>query len=162
MDDNGYAFGLAKLLMPNQSKTYTGLRGTRGYVAPEWVWNVPITVKADVYSFGIMLFEIVCCRRNMEADVPENEQFLADWVYDCFKANEVEMLVRNEEVTKSKLERMVKVGLWCIQDEELSRPSTKEVILMLEGRVNIPDPPLLRSFLRSPDPLLLGSFVTSP
>ncbi|KAK8561232.1 hypothetical protein V6N13_149598 [Hibiscus sabdariffa] len=166
MDDNGYAkiadFGLAKLLMPNQSKTYTGLRGTMGYVAPEWVWNLPITVKADVYSFGIMLFEIVCCRRRVEADVPENEQFLADWVYDCFKANEVEMLVRNEEVTKSKLERMVKVGLWCIQDEALSRPSMKEVTLMLEGRVNIPDPPLLRSFLRSPDPLLLGSFVSSP
>ncbi|KAK8290650.1 hypothetical protein V6Z11_D06G011300 [Gossypium hirsutum] len=154
MDDEGYAkiadFGLAKLLMPNQSRTYTEIRGTRGYVAPEWHRNLPITVKADVYSFGIMLFEIICCRRSMETDVPENEQVLAYWAHDCFKANEVEKLVQNEFVEKSKLEKMVKVGLWCIQDEASSRPSMKRVILMLEGTVNIPDPPLLSSFVSSP------------
>ncbi|TYI21074.1 hypothetical protein ES332_A06G012300v1 [Gossypium tomentosum] len=81
MDDKGYAkiadFGLAKLLMPNQTRTYTEIRGTRGYVAPEWHRNLPITVKADVYSFGIMLFEIICCRRSVEADVPENEHVTA-------------------------------------------------------------------------------------
>ncbi|WRX30282.1 Protein kinase domain - like 10 [Theobroma cacao] len=154
MDDKGSAkiadFGLAKLLMPNQTKTYTGIRGTRGYVAPEWHRNLPITVKADVYSFGIMLFEIICCRRSVEADVPEDEAVLAHWVYDCFKANELEKLVPNEEVEMSKLGRMVKVGLWCTQDEPSSRPSMKKVILMLEGTVNIPDPPLLSSFVSSP------------
>ncbi|XVF39106.1 hypothetical protein PTKIN_Ptkin01aG0008800 [Pterospermum kingtungense] len=154
MDDKGVAkiadFGLAKLLMPNQTRTYTGIRGTRGYVALEWHRNLPITVKADVYSFGIMLFEIICCRRSVEADVPENEAVLVHWVYDCFKADELEKLVPNEEVEKSKLERMVKVGLWCTQDEASSRPSMKRVILMLEGTVNIPDPPLLSSFVSSP------------
>ncbi|KAK8290651.1 hypothetical protein V6Z11_D06G011400 [Gossypium hirsutum] len=164
MDDKGYAkiadFGLAKLLMPNQTGTYTEIRGTRGYFAPEWLRNLPITVKADVYSFGIMLFEIICCRRSVKADVPENEQVLAFWVNDCFKANEVEKLVQNEFVEKSKLEKMVKVGLWCTQDEASSRPSMKRVILMLEGTVNIPDPPLLSSFVSSPP--RLSSFVTSP
>ena len=154
MDDKGYVkianFGLAKLLMPNQSKTYTGIRGTRGYVAPEWHRNMPIIVKTDVYSFGIMLFEIICCRRSVEADVPENETVLVHWVYDCFKANELEKLVQNEEVEKSKIERMVKVGLWCTQDEPSSRQSMKKVIMMLEGTVNIPDPPLLSSFVSSP------------
>ncbi|GMN47018.1 hypothetical protein TIFTF001_016202 [Ficus carica] len=58
-------FGLAKLLKPDQTKTYTGIRGTRGYVAPEWHRNVPITTKADVYSFGIVMLEIICCRRNL-------------------------------------------------------------------------------------------------
>ncbi|TYH64820.1 hypothetical protein ES332_D06G013400v1 [Gossypium tomentosum] len=164
MDDKGYAkiadFGLAKLLMPNQTGTYTEIRGTRGYFAPEWLRNLLITVKADVYSFGIMLFEIICCRRSVKADVPENEQVLAFWVNDCFKANEVEKLVQNEFVEKSKLEKMVKVGLWCTQDEASSRPSMKRVILMLEGTVNIPDPPLLSSFVSSPP--RLSSFVTSP
>ncbi|XP_022772357.1 G-type lectin S-receptor-like serine/threonine-protein kinase LECRK1 [Durio zibethinus] len=154
MDDKGYAkiadFGLAKLLMPSQTRTYTGIRGTRGYVAPEWHSNLPITVKVDVYSFGIMLFEIICCRRKVEADVPENEAVLANWVYDCFKANELEKLVRNEEVERCKIERMVKVGLWCAQDEPSSRPSMKKVMLMLEGTVNVPDPPLLSSFVSSP------------
>ncbi|XVE55179.1 hypothetical protein DITRI_Ditri03aG0138900 [Diplodiscus trichospermus] len=82
MDDKGYAkiadFGLAKLLMPNQSKTYTEIRGTRGYVAPEWYRNMPITVKADVYSFGVMFFEIIFCRRSVEVDVPDNEAVLVN------------------------------------------------------------------------------------
>ena len=107
-------FGLAKLLMPNQTRTYTGIRGTRGYVAPEWHGNLPITAKADVYSFGIMLFEIICGRRHVDMDLPEDEVVLANWVYDCFQAGELDKLVKDEEVERNKLERMVRVGLWCI------------------------------------------------
>ncbi|KAG5529149.1 hypothetical protein RHGRI_029730 [Rhododendron griersonianum] len=52
-------FGLAKLSKaPDQTKTFTGIRGTRGYVAPEWHRRLPITVKADVYSFGVVLLEV--------------------------------------------------------------------------------------------------------
>ena len=145
MDENGCAkisdFGLAKLLMPEQSRTYTGVRGTRGYVAPEWHRNLPITVKADVYSFGIMLMEIICCRRSLEMEAPANEVVLAEYVYDCFEGNELDKLVRDEEVDGTKLERMVKVGLWCIQDEQSVRPPMKKVVLMMEGTVDIPVPP---------------------
>ncbi|WRX30278.1 hypothetical protein QQP08_022765 [Theobroma cacao] len=97
-----------------------------------------------------MLFEIICCRRNVEADVPDNEAVLVNWVYDCLKANELEKLLQEDEVEKEKLERVVKVGLWCTQDEPSSRPSMKKVILMLEGTVNIPDPPCPTSFFSSP------------
>ncbi|XP_022887987.1 G-type lectin S-receptor-like serine/threonine-protein kinase LECRK2 [Olea europaea var. sylvestris] len=62
-------FGLAKLLKPDQSRTTTGIRGTKGYVAPEWFRNMPITAKVDVYSFGILLLELICCRRNYEPNV---------------------------------------------------------------------------------------------
>ncbi|RWR97734.1 G-type lectin S-receptor-like serine/threonine-protein kinase LECRK1 [Cinnamomum micranthum f. kanehirae] len=51
-------FGLAMLLTPNQTRTFTGPRGTRGYLAPEWYQNKPISVKADIYSLGIVLLEI--------------------------------------------------------------------------------------------------------
>ncbi|KAE8685708.1 hypothetical protein F3Y22_tig00111095pilonHSYRG00776 [Hibiscus syriacus] len=116
MDDKGHAkiadFGLAKLLMPNQSKTFTGIRGTRGYVEPEWHWNMPIIVKVDVYSFGVMLFEIICCCWNVEVNVRDNKEVLVNWVYHCFKANELQRLVPEDEVDKKKLERVVKVGLW--------------------------------------------------
>ncbi|KAH0996432.1 hypothetical protein GBA52_020296 [Prunus armeniaca] len=54
-------FGLAKLLKADQTRTTTGIRGTKGYVAPEWHRKMPITVKTDVYSFGIVLLEIICC-----------------------------------------------------------------------------------------------------
>ncbi|XP_062099730.1 G-type lectin S-receptor-like serine/threonine-protein kinase LECRK1 [Humulus lupulus] len=134
-------FGLAKLLRPDQTRTYTGLRGTRGYVAPEWHRNVPITVKADAYSYGIMLLEIVCCRRSVDMDVPEDEAVLANWVYDCFVAGEMERLVE-EDVESDELKKMIKLGLWCIQEEPSLRPSMKKVCLMLEGIIEIPTPPI--------------------
>ncbi|KAG0467908.1 hypothetical protein HPP92_017236, partial [Vanilla planifolia] len=55
-------FGLSKLLGTDQTRTITGMRGTKGYVAPEWFKKLGITAKVDVYSFGVMLLEIVCCR----------------------------------------------------------------------------------------------------
>ncbi|GLJ37318.1 hypothetical protein SUGI_0757010 [Cryptomeria japonica] len=57
-------FGLAKLMSREQSCTLTVLRGTRGYLAPEWFVDVPITVKADVYSYGQLLSELVSGRKN--------------------------------------------------------------------------------------------------
>ncbi|XP_058099189.1 G-type lectin S-receptor-like serine/threonine-protein kinase LECRK1 [Magnolia sinica] len=138
-------FGLAKLLMPDQTRTFTGVRGTRGYLAPEWQKNTPISVKTDVYSYGIMLLEIICCRRNVELEVADNEIVLSEWVYSCFVAGELHKLLDGEEVEGKILDRVVKVGLWCIQDEPALRPSMKNVILMMEGNMDIPIPPSLTS-----------------
>ncbi|KAG6721634.1 hypothetical protein I3842_03G121300 [Carya illinoinensis] len=151
MDDYGCAkisdFGLAKLLKPDQTRTFTGIRGTRGYVAPEWHRKLPITVKADVYSYGIVLLEIICRRKSVDWSLPEDIAVLEDWAYHCFEAGNLGQLVgRDDEVDKKQLERMVKLGLWCIQDEPSLRPSMKKVLLMLEGTVDVPIPPSPTSF----------------
>ncbi|KAI8535877.1 hypothetical protein RHMOL_Rhmol10G0208400 [Rhododendron molle] len=142
-------FGLAKLSKaPDQTKTSTGIRGMRGYVAPEWHRRLPITVKADVYSFGVVLLEIICGRKCLDWSRREEEAVLEDWVYDCYEAKELGKLVgEEEEVDMRKLERMVKVGLWCIQDEPSLRSWMKKVLLMIEGTVDIPTPPSPTSFL---------------
>ncbi|XP_073104291.1 G-type lectin S-receptor-like serine/threonine-protein kinase LECRK4 [Elaeis guineensis] len=144
MDDNWTAkisdFGLAKLLMPSQTRTFTGIRGTRGYLAPEWHKNAPTTVKADVYSFGIVLLEIVCCRKNMELEAEEDAIMLLDWVYNCFMDGELEKLVP-DEVDMTELNRLVKLGLCCTHSEPGSRPSMKNVMMMLEGNADISVPP---------------------
>ncbi|XP_017239986.1 G-type lectin S-receptor-like serine/threonine-protein kinase LECRK3 isoform X2 [Daucus carota subsp. sativus] len=140
-------FGLAKLLKADQTKTYTGLRGTRGYVAPEWHQNKAVTVKVDVYSFGIMLLEIICCRKGVDFSLSEEEAVLEEWVYQCFQNNELAKLITDSTTNMLKFERMVRVGLWCILDEPSLRPSMKKVLLMLEGTVDIPVPPSFNSYL---------------
>ncbi|TMX02489.1 hypothetical protein EJD97_021414, partial [Solanum chilense] len=55
-------FGMAKLLRKHQTQTTTRVRGTKGYLAPDWFRSMPVTVKVDVYSFGVLLLELMCCR----------------------------------------------------------------------------------------------------
>lgn len=142
-------FGLAKLMMADQTRTVTGIKGTRGFIAPEWHKNYPITTKADVYSFGIVLLVIICCRRSVDVNVPEREAILADWVYECFKGNKVRNLVQDEGVDEEELERMVRIGLWCIQEEPTIRPAMKKVVAMFEGTVESLVPPDLMSTYNS-------------
>ena len=73
------------------------------------------------------------------------EIVLSSWAYKCFVAGELNKLVIGEEVDKMSLEKMVKVGLWCIQEEPPLRPSMKNVVLMLEGITEVPVPPCPRT-----------------
>ncbi|PIA58553.1 hypothetical protein AQUCO_00500461v1, partial [Aquilegia coerulea] len=138
-------FGLAKLLKSDQTRTTTGIRGTRGYVAPEWFRNMPITAKVDVYSFGIMLLEIICCRKNVEADVGDEDiEILSDMAYECYEQKALYLLVADDEEAKNdgkSLESMIMVALWCIQEDPSLRPTMKKVTQMLEGVVEVSMPP---------------------
>lgn len=138
-------FGLAKLLMTDQTRTNTGIRGTKGYVAPEWFRSTPVTAKVDVYSYGVMLLEIICCRKNIEMERENEEEIiLTDWVYDCYKEKMLAKLVENDEEARNdmkRVERLVMVAIWCIQEDPSLRPSMKKVIQMLEGVVEVSIPP---------------------
>ncbi|KAH9717748.1 non-specific serine/threonine protein kinase [Citrus sinensis] len=140
-------FGLAKLMKPDQTRTFTGIRGTRAYVAAEWHRNLPITVKAGVYSFEVVLLEIICLRRCLDQNLLEDRAILAEWIYQCFENGNLSQLVEDEEVDQKQLQRMIKVGLRCILDEPSLRQSMKKVLLMLEGTVEIPIPQNPTSFL---------------
>ncbi|XP_042477766.1 G-type lectin S-receptor-like serine/threonine-protein kinase RLK1 [Macadamia integrifolia] len=137
-------FGLAKLLMPDQVLTQTGIRGTRGYVAPEWFRSMPITARVDVYSFGVMLLEIISCRRSVDTAWGEEKVILTDWAYDCYREGKLEELVeRDEEAMRDekRLLTFVMVAIWCIQEDPPLRPTIKKVSQMLEGAVDVPRPP---------------------
>lgn len=145
-------FGLAKLLMMEQSQTLTAIRGTKGYVAPEWFRNMPITVKVDVYSFGELLLEIICCRRSVDLEMGgEEKAILAYWAYDCYRDGALDALVGNDKEAMNdikNLERFLMVAFWCIQEDPSLRPTMKKVMLMLEGVVQVSVPP---------SPFLFGS-----
>ncbi|XXG46273.1 hypothetical protein AAC387_Pa02g1156 [Persea americana] len=137
-------FGLAKLMKADQTRSITSIRGTRGYVSPEWFKNMPITTKVDVYSFGVLLLEILCCRRNIEADLENEERvILTDWAYDCYSETKLDLLVENDEEAMDdmkKVERMVMVAIWCIQENPMMRPGMMKVTEMLEGVVEVSKP----------------------
>ncbi|KAJ9559384.1 LOW QUALITY PROTEIN: hypothetical protein OSB04_013998 [Centaurea solstitialis] len=140
-------FGLAKLLILDQSHTNTGIRGTKGYVAPEWFRNAPVTVKVDVYSFGVLLLEIVSCRKTVKEYKSGDENgavILTDWAWDCYQERRLDLVVEGDLEALDdvkKLTTFVKVGLWCVQENPGLRPTMREVVQMLEGVVEVKEPP---------------------
>ncbi|KAJ7954941.1 Receptor-like protein kinase [Quillaja saponaria] len=146
-------FGLAKLLKTDQTRTTTAIRGTKGYVAPEWFRSMPITVKVDVYSYGILLLELISCRRSFEAEAENEDQMvLTDWTYDCFRDKKLSLMVENDDVAREdmkKVEKYVMIAIWCIQEDPSLRPTMKKVLQMLEGAIDVPIPPDPTSFMSS-------------
>ena len=143
-------FGIAKLLKTDQTKTTTAIRGTKGYVAPEWFKNLPVTTKVDTYSLGILLLELVCCRKNFDIDKKEGQIVLADWAWDCLKEGKLDLLVEDDEEAAEDMktvERFVIVAIWCLQEDPSLRPEMKKVVLMLEGAVQVSIPPNPSSFI---------------
>ncbi|KAI7979798.1 G-type lectin S-receptor-like serine/threonine-protein kinase LECRK2 [Camellia lanceoleosa] len=124
----------------DQSETHTTIRGTKGYVAPEWYRNMPITVKVDVFSFGVLLLEISCCRKNVDMEIGGERAILTYWAYDCYEEGMLHVLVENDAEAISdwkKLERFLIVAIWCIQEDPSLRPTMKKVMLMLEGILEV-------------------------
>ncbi|KAJ6744395.1 G-TYPE LECTIN S-RECEPTOR-LIKE SERINE/THREONINE-PROTEIN KINASE SD2-5 [Salix purpurea] len=87
------------------------------------------------------------CVSSVEADVSAPDEInLSSWAYQCFVAGQLDKLVKDEDVEFESLERMVKIGLLCVQHDPAVRPLIKNVILMLEGSKDIPTPPSIAPF----------------
>ncbi|CAM8909005.1 unnamed protein product [Rhodiola kirilowii] len=143
-------FGLAKMMGREHSQVVTMIRGTRGYLAPEWVSNRPITVKADVFSYGMLLLEIIGGRRNLDISFDAEEFFFPGWAYKeltCGSPKNVADRRLEWAVDDHELIRALKVGFWCIQDEIVLRPSMGEVVKMLEGSMEVKMPPMPQTVL---------------
>ncbi|KAJ7969719.1 S-receptor-like serine/threonine-protein kinase [Quillaja saponaria] len=144
-------FGLAKLINPkdHRYRTLTSVRGTRGYLAPEWLANLPITSKSDVYSYGMVLLEIVSGRRNFEVSEKTNRQKFAIWAYEEYeKGNIKEILdkrLTDQDVDMEQAKRAIQVSFWCIQELPSLRPTMGKVVQMLEGITEIERPPALKA-----------------
>ncbi|KAJ4707690.1 Kinase [Melia azedarach] len=139
-------FGLAKLCNPkNTQESVSSYRGTPGYSAPEFfLRNYPITHKCDVYSFGMLLFEIIGRRRNAQDTSSDTLDWFPKQVWDEYEKGELSALVMACGIGKEdreKAERMSIVALWCAQDSPEGRPPMSAVVKMLEGGDEIVAPP---------------------
>ncbi|CAN6297125.1 unnamed protein product [Urochloa humidicola] len=140
-------FGLAKLVNPkdHRHRTLTSVRGTRGYLAPEWLANLPITAKSDVYSYGMVLLEIVSGRRNFDVAEDTGRKKFSVWAYEEYERGNVfgiiDKKLPGEDVDMVQVERALQVSFWCIQEQPAQRPSMGKVVQMLEGIMDLERPP---------------------
>ncbi|KAM4126113.1 hypothetical protein ACB094_01G364300 [Castanea mollissima] len=153
-------FGLAKVIGRDFSRVLTTIRGTRGYLAPEWISGEAVTPKVDVYSYGKLLFEIVSGRRNMDMLDGEDEEmcnyFPARVAIAINKGEDLLTLLDHKlegNAIMEELTRACKVACWCIQDDPRDRPTMGQVVQILEGvmQVDVPQIPLyFRRLLENP------------
>ncbi|CAN6250462.1 unnamed protein product [Urochloa humidicola] len=138
-------FGLARLCnRDNTHLTMTGARGTPGYAAPKLWLPLSVTHKCDVYSFGMLVFEILGRRRNLEPQHPAvSQEWYPKWVWQRFDQGRFDDVAAASGIgdkDREKAERMCKVALWCVQYQPEARPSMSSVVRMLEGEEEIARP----------------------
>ncbi|KAG7982224.1 hypothetical protein I3843_04G040400 [Carya illinoinensis] len=150
-------FGLAKLCKTKDISivSMTGMRGTAGYIAPEVFSRYfgGVSHKSDVYSYGMLVLEMVAGRKNLDDGVlsHSSENYFPNWIYDKLEKGETYDTfgdITNDD-QDNMIKRMIMVSLWCIQTNPSDRPSMGKVIQMLECNFQLPQfPP--KPFLNSP------------
>ncbi|XP_035540122.1 LEAF RUST 10 DISEASE-RESISTANCE LOCUS RECEPTOR-LIKE PROTEIN KINASE-like 2.3 [Juglans regia] len=150
-------FGLAKLYhMDDNTISLTAVRGTLGYMAPELCYkNIgSISYKADVYSFGMLLMDMMGRRKNMNAIADQSSKYFPTYVYEEVQDENGIKIENATEDEKKIAKQIIIVALWCIQMKPNDRPSMNKVVEMLEGgieRLQIPPKPFLSSPERQPE-----------
>ncbi|XAR50819.1 Non-specific serine/threonine protein kinase [Bertholletia excelsa] len=133
-------FGLAKLIDKDKSHTMTTLRGTPGYLAPEWMSSI-ITEKVDVYSFGIVVLEILCGRRNLDRSRPAEDMHLLNLFERKIEENELSDMVdrysEDMQLHAAEVMEMMKLAAWCLQNDHTQRPTMSMVVKVLEGSLDV-------------------------
>ena len=148
-------FGLAKLYsIEKKVVTLTAARGTIGYVAPELINRGigGVSSKVDVYSFGMLLIEMLGLNRVLRENKDDSTKYFPYWIYDHIKQGREINIEKAEENNSNdeddNVRKMTIVALWCIQMNPNDRPSMNQVLQMLEGdveRLQIPEVPSSQS-----------------
>ncbi|RVW87215.1 Cysteine-rich receptor-like protein kinase 10 [Vitis vinifera] len=129
-------FGMARLFLVDQTQGSTSrIVGTYGYMAPEYAMHGHFSVKTDVYSFGVLVLELVSGQRNNCFRVSENIEHLLSYAWKNWRegtaTNLIDPTMRISSI--SEIMRCIHIGLLCVQENEADRPTMASIALMLNS-----------------------------
>ncbi|CAL0330775.1 unnamed protein product [Lupinus luteus] len=141
LDENYVAkvadFGLSKTgpLDDNQSYISTDVKGTFGYLDPEYFRSEQLTEKSDVYSFGVVLLEVLCARSAIDPLLPRDQANLAEWGILCKNKGILEEIIDpsiNAQINPNSLRKFSETFEKCLQEDGCDRPTMSDVLWDLE------------------------------
>ncbi|KAL2341916.1 hypothetical protein Fmac_009856 [Flemingia macrophylla] len=133
-------FGLAKLFPDDITHISTRIAGTTGYLAPEYALGGQLTKKADIYSFGVLLLEIISGRSSARrTNGGGSHKFLLEWAWELHEEGKLLEFVdpEMEEYPEEEVMRYMKVALFCTQAAAGRRPLMIQVVDMLSKAMQL-------------------------
>ncbi|XP_056172134.1 cysteine-rich receptor-like protein kinase 29 [Syzygium oleosum] len=129
-------FGMARLFELDQTRAETNrIVGTYGYMAPEYAMHGTFSVKSDVFSFGVLILEIVSGRRNNLYSMGNDVEALPGYVWKNWREGSISNII-DPSITfgpSTEIMRCIQIGLLCVQENASSRPTMASVLLMLNS-----------------------------
>ncbi|KAK7333064.1 hypothetical protein VNO80_29824 [Phaseolus coccineus] len=131
-------FGLARLLPDDQSHLSTRFAGTLGYTAPEYAIHGQLSEKADAYSFGVVVLEIISGQKNSGLRADSNGEFLLQRAWKLYEEDMhlglVDKTLDPEEYEVEEVKKVIEIALLCIQASAAARPTMSEVVASLKSK----------------------------
>ncbi|XP_071930086.1 receptor-like protein kinase HERK 1 isoform X1 [Coffea arabica] len=124
----------------DQTHVSTAVKGSFGYLDPEYLTTQQLTDKSDVYSFGVVMIEILCGRPVIDPSQPRERVNLVEWAIKCFSIGEMEALVDPHIEGQAKPESLMKfkeTALKCLADLGANRPPIGDVLWNLEAALQL-------------------------
>ncbi|KAL5989494.1 hypothetical protein ACLOJK_010386 [Asimina triloba] len=123
-------FGVAKVIGKGWN-SMSAIAGSCGYIAPEYAYTLRVNEKSDIYSFGVVILELVTGKRSVDPEFGEKD--LVKWVYTNLEQKGIDLIIDSKlDITfKEQIRKVLSVGLLCTSPLPVNRPTMRRVVKML-------------------------------